>query len=97
MSVRLFSMSCARVARPCGRKTRAIVGSRKRSDSARADGVFLTKWELKRHWGRQMRMALVKSMLLWVAIALTLSGCGVNYHFNPGPRTWPAAANPPNK
>jgi hypothetical protein len=44
-----------------------------------------------------MRMALVKSMLFWVAIALALSGCGVNYHFNPGPRTWPAAANPPSK
>ena len=44
-----------------------------------------------------MRMALVKPMLLWVAIALALSGCGVNYHVNPGPRTWPAAANPPNK
>lgn len=44
-----------------------------------------------------MRMALVKSMLLWVAIALALSSCGVNYHVNPGPRTWPAAANPPNK
>jgi hypothetical protein len=44
-----------------------------------------------------MRMALVKSMLLWVAIALSLSGCGVNYHVNPGPRTWPPAPNAPNK
>ena len=43
-----------------------------------------------------MRTMLVKLILL-VAIALALSGCGVNYHFNPGPRTWPAAANPPNK
>jgi len=43
-----------------------------------------------------MRTSLVKSMLL-VAIALALSSCGVNYHVNPGPRTWPAAANAPNK
>jgi predicted small lipoprotein YifL len=42
-----------------------------------------------------MRTPLVKSMLL-VAIALALSGCGVNYHVNPGPRTWPAA-DAPNK
>ncbi|WP_280642569.1 hypothetical protein [Methylocystis rosea] len=43
-----------------------------------------------------MRTTLVKLILLAV-IASALSGCGVNYHVNPGPRTWPAAANPPNK
>ncbi len=43
-----------------------------------------------------MRTMLAKLISL-VAIAFALSSCGVNYHFNPGPRTWPAAANPPNK
>ncbi len=36
-------------------------------------------------------------LMLFVVIAVALSGCGVNYHVNRGPRTWPAAANPPNK
>ena len=43
-----------------------------------------------------MRTTLVKLILLAV-IASALSGCGVNYNFNPDPRTWPAAANPPIK
>jgi hypothetical protein len=43
-----------------------------------------------------MRTQLVISMSL-LAIALALSGCGVNYHFNPGPRTWPAAPPAPSK
>ncbi len=41
-----------------------------------------------------MRTTLVKLILL-VVIALALSGCGVNYHVNPGPRTWPAAPTLP--
>jgi hypothetical protein len=45
-----------------------------------------------------MRLAaLLKSIFFFVAMALALSSCGVNYHVNPGPRSWPAAANPPNK
>ncbi|WP_281404849.1 hypothetical protein [Methylocystis sp. B8] len=43
-----------------------------------------------------MLTPIVKSMLL-LAIAIAISGCGVNYHVNPGPRTWPAAPNDPNK
>jgi hypothetical protein len=40
----------------------------------------------------------VKSMMLLLAIALAVSGCGANYHVNPqGARTWPAPANAPNK
>ena len=45
-----------------------------------------------------MLTPFAKSMPLLLAIALALSGCGVNYHFNPqGARTWPAPANAPNK
>jgi hypothetical protein len=36
-------------------------------------------------------------MLLFLAVALALSSCGVNYHVNPGPRTWPAAPSAPGK
>ncbi|MGD9544612.1 MAG: hypothetical protein AB7F41_07965 [Methylocystis sp.] len=43
-----------------------------------------------------MRTPLAASMVL-LAITLALSGCGVNYHFNPGPRSWPAAPAAPNK
>jgi predicted small lipoprotein YifL len=43
-----------------------------------------------------MRTLRVKLMLL-IAIVLALSGCGVNYHVNPGPRSWPAAPSAPNK
>ncbi|MGJ0395496.1 MAG: hypothetical protein ACR65U_04630 [Methylocystis sp.] len=43
-----------------------------------------------------MRLAaLLKSMFLFVALAL--ASCGVNYHVNPGPRSWPAAPSAPDK
>jgi hypothetical protein len=48
-------------------------------------------------WRRNMLTPLVKPTLLFLAIALALSGCGVNYHFEPSARTWPAAAKAPNK
>jgi hypothetical protein len=38
-----------------------------------------------------------KSMFLFVAMALALASCGVNYHVNPGPRSWPAAPSAPDK
>lgn len=45
-----------------------------------------------------MRLAaLLKSMFIFVAMALALSSCGVNYHVNPGPRSWPAAPSAPDK
>ncbi len=45
-----------------------------------------------------MRLAArLKSMFFFTAMALALSSCGVNYHVNPGPRSWPAAPSAPNK
>jgi hypothetical protein len=36
-------------------------------------------------------------MFLLAAMALALSSCGVNYHINPGPRSWPATPSAPGK
>jgi hypothetical protein len=70
-----------------GRKSRAIVTSRKRSDSGGARGVFLTKRNLKRRWRGKMRTTLVTLILLAV-IASALAGCGANNHFKfGGPNT----------
>jgi hypothetical protein len=69
----------------------------KSSDSGRRQGRFSDKkGRIAATGGRKMRTPLVISMSL-LAIALALSGCGVNYHFNPGPRTWPAAPSAPSK
>lgn len=43
-----------------------------------------------------MRTPRVTRMLL-LAMAMALTGCGVNYHVNPGPRSWPPAPSAPNK
>jgi len=45
-----------------------------------------------------MRLAaLSKWMFPFVAMTLALASCGVNYHVNPGPRSWPAAPSAPGK
>ncbi len=45
-----------------------------------------------------MRLAArLISMFLFVTMALALASCGVNYHVNPGPRSWPAAPSAPDK
>jgi hypothetical protein len=59
-----------------------------------------------RVWGfsdkseRQPKRGMMRTRrvtMLLFAIAMALSGCGVNYHVNPGPRSWPAAPSAPNK
>lgn len=42
-----------------------------------------------------MPTPLAKAMTLIFAAALTLAGCGVNYHINPGPNSWPPAPKAP--